>query len=255
MEPVFLTFDASRPYIVFKQHMTCIGLFLPQDTVIHFSALSRYFNNLLNNPKSDFGWMFWKTLAVKNGGIKSFKGKRINYKFKLMRKRLDSIKNDIRLHKVPRWRSFVTCQKCARPCFPDEFEEFYYDASPNRFCNCEFVKCESKFEIIEKSLTISRQEIVNRKKELMLQLDRLNKREKVVEQKLVKLKSFNKMEPMIAALKSMKKNARYKSTRTQAERALDELDFYKDWKNPVRRNANYKAPPLGVAGLLPGVRR
>ena len=60
----------------------------------------------------------------------------------------------------------------------------------------------------------------------MLQLDRLNKREKVIEQKLVKLKSFNKMEPMIAALKSMKKNARYKSTRTQAERALDELDFY-----------------------------
>lgn len=247
MEPVFTTFAASRSYFAFKQEMTRIGLYLPKDTVIHFTALSRYFNNLLNNPKSDFGRMFWKTLAVKNGGIKAYKSKRINFKFKQMMNVFGEIKKKVKVHKVPQWRSYSTCQNCGKRCYADKFDRWYFDDEYNRFCNCEIVNCESKISIIKRDLEMKKRAINDRKRELRLQLQRLDDRMEDLVEKEKNVNSIHHLEKMKPALENMKQNAHYKSTRVQAKKALDELKKYDSWLCRERPNLNYKAP-LG-AGL------
>ena len=246
MDPVFATFAASRPYTAFKQEMTPIALFLDNQTVNHFSALSRYFNNLLNNPKSDFGRMFWKTLAVKNGGIKAFKSKRINFKFKRMMNVFGKIKNNVKVHKLPIWRSYSTCQNCRKRCYPDKFDEWYFDNRYNNFCNCEFVNCESKIVIIKDDIEETKLRLIERKRRLVLQLLRLDERIEDLVVKEKKMNTIHHLEKMKPAFENMKLNGHYKSTRDQAARALNEMEHYDTWLCRERRNLNYK-PPLGGA--------
>ena len=77
----FKTIQQANAYQVFCQEgiMPRISWFLPKNTVIHFKVLSKYFNNLLNESKSDFGRIFWKSWAVKTYTIKFFKSKNHNY--------------------------------------------------------------------------------------------------------------------------------------------------------------------------------
>jgi len=250
MDPVFTTLDASRPYFAFKQEMTRIGLYLPKETVIHFSALSRYFNNLLNNPKSDFGRMFWKILAVKNGGIKAYKSKRINFKFKQMMKVFGQIKKKVKVHKVPEWRSYSTCKNCGKRCYPDKFDRWYFDDEYNNYCNCEIVNCESKIATIKRDLEMKKRSINEKKRVLRLQLLRLDDRMEDLVEKEANVNSIHHLEKMKPAFENMKQNAHYKSTRVQAKKALDEMKKFDSWFCRERPNANYKAP-LG-AGLGAG---
>ncbi len=248
MEPVFPTFAASRPYTAFKQEMTRIGLFLPKETVEDLSALSRYFNDLLNNPKSDFGRMFWKTWAVKNDGIKRYKSNRINYKFKQMMKVFGEIKKNVKVHKLPMWRTHFTCQNCGKRCYPDKFDRWYFDDQYNYFCNCEIVDCESKIGCIERDLSNNKQAIIDKKRELRLQLLRLDERMELLVEKEKKMKTIRHIEKMKPAFENMKQNGHYKATRDQATRALKDMEKYDAWFQRERRNANYKAP-LGGAAL------
>ena len=127
MECVFNKYSDFIPYSVFKGQMSIIGLFLDMETLNHFSALSRYINNLLNNPKSEFGRLFWKNWAVKNGGIKCYKSKRIDFKFKQMMKRFCEIKKNVKVHSVPFWRAGDVCLNCGKRCYPDKFDRWYFD--------------------------------------------------------------------------------------------------------------------------------
>ena len=247
MEPVFSTFAASRPYTAFKQQLTMIALFLPKETVNHFSALSRYFNNLLNNPKSDFGRMFWKTLAVKNDGIKAFKSNRINYKFKQIMKVFTEIKKKVKIYKVPRWQNHSTCENCGKRCYPDNFELYRFNDRYDRFCNCEFVNCESKVRIIERNIAEKKQAIAHKRSYLHYQLQRLDERMEDLFEKEENVNSIRHLEKMKPALQNMKQNGHYKSTRTQAGKALKELEEYDSWLCRVRRNVNYNAL-LGCTG-------
>ena len=248
MDPVFATFAASRPYTAFKQEMTPIALFLDNQTVNHFSALSRYFNNLLNNPKSVFGRMFWKTLAVKNDGIKAFKSKRINFKLKQMMKVFGEIKKNAKVRKVPMWRHHSTCQNCGNFCHPDIFNVHYFDDRFNRYCNCEFADCASKIEIIESDIELDMDLIIDKKRVLHLQLLGLDERMEILVEKKEKVKTIRHLEKMKPAFKNMKQNGHYKETRKQATRALKELEEYDSWFCRVRRNVNYKAPLGGALG-------
>lgn len=255
MEPVFPTFAASRPYTALKQEMIRIGLFLPKETVNHFSALSRYFNNLLNNPKSDFGRMFWKTLAVKNGGIKAYKSKRINFKFKQMMKVFGEIKKKVKVHKVPmRPGSVSTCQNCGLDGNPDRFNRRYFDDEYNDYCNCKIVDCESKIGRIERDIEMKKRDIEMKKRVLVSEMRFLKKKMKYLVKKEKNLNSIHHLEKMKPALENMKQNGHYKETRDQATRALKDMEKYDSWFCRVRRNVNYKAPLGGVAGVGAGGR-
>lgn len=239
MEPVFNNPGDFIPYSVFKQHMMLIGLFLDKKTANHFSALSRYFNNLLNNPKSDFGRMFWKTLAVKNDGIKCYKSNRINYKFKQMMKVFGEIKKNVKVHKLPMWRTYSTCQNCGKRCQPDRFDRWYFDDDWNISCNCEIVDCESKISLIERDLSNRKQAIIDKKRELRLQLLRLDERMELLVEKEKKMKTIRHIKKMKPAFENMKQNGHYKATRDQATRALKDMEKYDTWFQRERRNANY----------------
>ena len=77
MNPKFETIHHSNPYFAFKDNISNIASFLKLNTVIKFTALSRFYNNILNNPKSSFGKHFWKEYAIQNQNIKKFKGKQL----------------------------------------------------------------------------------------------------------------------------------------------------------------------------------
>jgi len=237
--------------------MSIIGLFLDMETLNHFSALSRYFNDILNNPKSEFGRLFWKNWAVKNGGIKCYKGKQIDFKFKLMKSTLDKIKKNAKASfpsscYLPYWCN-VNCQICGKKCMPDQFNEWYFNDHYNYFCNCEMVDCESKLQIIERKYENDKRAILNKKAELRLQLLRLDERLEILDEKEKKIKTIRHVEKMKPAFENIKKNGKYKSIRAQAEKALKECKRYESWSVCVRRNANYKAPiGAGVGGELDG---
>jgi hypothetical protein len=246
MEPVFSTFAASRSYGAFEEQITLVGLYLRKETLIHFLTLSKYFNNLLNNPESDFGRIFWKTFAVNNGGIKAYKSKRINFKFKLMMKVFDEIKKNAKVRKVPMWRHHSTCQNCGNFCHPDIFNMHFFDDRFNRYCNCEFVDCASKIEIIESDIELDMDLIIDKKRALHLQLLRLDERMEILVEKKKKVKTVRHLGKMKPAFKNMKQNGHYKETRKQATRALKELEEYDSWFCRVRRNVNYGCGAIGV---------
>lgn len=66
MNPQFETIDAANSYFAFKDNISNVASFLQINTVINFTALSRFYNNILNNSKSSFGKHFWKEFAIEN---------------------------------------------------------------------------------------------------------------------------------------------------------------------------------------------
>ena len=241
MEPVFNNRDEFIRYSVFKQHLSCLSLFLDLKTVNHFSSLSIYFNNLLNNPKSEFGWMFWKSWAVKNGGIKAFKGKNINYKFKLMKARLDFHLKNAKRNKLTKWAAYGECQNCNMMCYPENFEEYAFLDRYHRLCNCEITNCESRLEMMERDIFREKQSIIRRKKQLLHQLERLDVRMEKAKEKEKKLKSVTFVEKMKCAFENVKENDRYKSIRNQADKALKQIGIFRSYTLRERWNPNYRA--------------
>lgn len=240
MEHVFSSLSEMIPFNVFNQHITLFALYLDKETVNHFTALSRYFENLLNNEKSDFGRMFWKTIAVQNWGIKPFKSGRINFKFKQIVMHFHNIKNKVNVHKLPPWRSFGTCEKCGKKSNPDHFRPWCYDDEYNRYCNCPVVVCDSKYEMIIKDLNLKRQEIINRKAQLREQLRRLDDRMKELDEKEKSVNSIHQIKKMIPEFEKMKEKAHYKQTRIQATKVLKEVKKYEVWLHRERTNLNFK---------------
>jgi len=235
----------STGIIVFNGNMTRFGLCLPLSTVIHFTSLSKFFNNRLNNPKSYEGWNFWRMWAVKNGGIKLFKGPRINYKYKLMLKVFRETEMNVKAYNLPCWQACSKCKNCGKESYPDNFNFYYYNNV--RFCNCEYTDSDTKIAMIERVIDSKQSNIDYRKKELLLQVQRLDEKRKVLEDKRKKLKSIKHFPKMKKAFSNVKENDRYKKTRKQAELTLRKVNVYDDYTKRVRRNLNYK-PPLG-AGL------
>ena len=241
MEPIFNNRSEFIPYSAFKQHISLLGLFLDLKTVNHFSALSKYFNNLLNNPNSDFGRMFWKNWAVKNGGIKAFKGKNINFKFKLMKAKLDVHLKNAKRNKLSSWNVDAKCENCNKTVWPEKFEIHLFEDRYNRFCNCEITNCKTKLELIERQITWEKQAILGKKRTLIYQLKRIDERMEDVKEKEKKLKSVTFVEKMKDAFENVKENDRYKGIRSQADRALKQIGFFSSYTVKERKNPNYRA--------------
>jgi hypothetical protein len=239
MEPAFNKYSDFIMNAVLNEHMTLLGLFLDLKTVNHFSVLSRYYNNILNNPKSHFGRMFWKSWAVKNGGIKSFCSSHINFKFKMMKKMFDTIKKNVKVRELPRHRCYFKCQNCTKECFPDKYDQYYFYGLPGGYCNCEFLNSKSKIEIIELDITLNMQEIVVSRRNLQKAIQRLDDRMEVLVKKEKKVKTIRHLEKMKSALQNVEQNDHYKETRKQAGKALKELKKYDLFNAHIRRNPNY----------------
>jgi hypothetical protein len=246
MEPVFTDLSAAIRYNVFKTHMIPVGLCVDLSTAVNFTVLSRYFNNVLKNPKSQIGWMFWKTLAVKNGGITPSKAKkdRMDYWFKLLRAKFNEIKKNLKKARVYRWRGFPRCQNCDMRCYPDYFYQYYY--GDINFCNCEIVNCNSEIELILDDLALRKLELADRKKELLRQLEKQEEKMNKLIEKEKNVKAVWHLAKMKPAFQNAKENSRYKTTKVQAEFALKELRLCESMTNRERRNQNYKAP-VGAA--------
>ena len=238
--PGFSSLSEMIPFNAFNQHITLIALYLDKETVNHFTALSRYFENLLNNEKSEFGRRFWKTIAVQNWGIKPFKSERINFKFKQMIVHFHNIKNKVNVHKVPWWRCYDTCENCGMECYPDTLKPWCYDDEYNRYCNCPIVVCDSKYEMIIKNLNLKRERILNKKVELREQLRRLDDKMEELDEKEKSVNSIHQIKKMIPEFEKMKEKARYKQTRIQATKVLKELKKYEAWLDRERPNVNFK---------------
>ena len=236
----FSSLSEMIAFNAFNQNIMLIALYLNKKTANQFTALSMYFNNILLNPNSDFGRIFWKNLAVQNGGIKCFKSKRINYRFKQILHDLNEIKKDLTAHNVPRWCYHATCQRCGMLCCPDRFKECYYHDRHNLFCNCPITICDSRFEITLNNIESTKAALLVRKEELLRQMLRLDNRIEEFVKKEKKMKSIYKLKKMKPALKSINVNGRYKSTRTQAGNALEQIDIYSSWLVRERPNVNYK---------------
>ena len=160
---------------------------------------------------------------MKNDGIKCYKSKRINYKFKQMMKVFGEIKKNVKVHKLPMWRTHSTCQNCGRNAHPDRFDRWYFDDRYNNFCNCEIVDCESKISIIERDLSNKKQAIIDKKRELRLRLLRLDERMELLVEKEKKMNTIHHIKKMKPAFENMKQNGHYKATRDQATRALKDM--------------------------------
>ena len=130
MEPQFPHtpegFAAQQIYLTFRQHMLHIGCFLPLSSVINFTALSRYFNNALNNPTSDYGRVFWRTWSVKTGNMKAFSTSSINYKFKLVKQKICDMKKVIKSCNLHAWRKSY-CKNCNKICQPDRYDDWLFN--------------------------------------------------------------------------------------------------------------------------------
>ena len=154
----------------------------------------------------------------------------------------------MKVHKVPQWRSYSTCQNCGKRCYPDKFDRWYFDDEYNHYCNCEIVTCESKIATIKRDLEMKKRAINDKKRALRLQLLRLDDRMEDLVEKEKNVNSIHHLEKMKPALENMKQNGYYAGTRKQALGALKELREYDSWLSCVRRNVNYKAPLGGDLG-------
>jgi hypothetical protein len=181
---------------------------------------------------------------VNNGGIKLFKGPRINYKYKLMLKVFREAEMNVKAYKMSKWRSYSNCNICGKRCYPDHFDDHCYNDGYDRYCNCEFADCDTMIAMMKRDISCDQMNIERRKKELLLQVERLNEKQTELRVKLVKLDSIESIAKMKIAFSNVKENDRYKKTRKQAELTLIKVNVYDDYTKRVRRNLNYK-PPLG----------
>jgi hypothetical protein len=240
MNPQFETISAANSYFAFKDNISNVASFLKLDTVIDFTVLSKFYNNILNNPKSSFGKHFWKKFAIQNQNIKKFKGKTINYKFKMV---LEKVKEMKRTTSVSKWYFQPNCEKCNKRCCPDEILQWQLNDNGDHYCNCEFVKCITKRDFLASKYKNKIKKLNRRREYLIKQLDEnYSKTDDAFRQK----EEFDNMpsfKSLIPILKNLKKNARYKSTRSQSQRLYLEVKRLYQEENNERPNMNYKAPP------------
>ena len=244
MEPNFDGQVAKfQAYNVFKQQMDFLSLYLNLPTIIHFTALSRYFNNILNNSTSDFGQKFWKTWAVRIGGIKLYKSKTINYKFKLVRKAMDDIKKNMKAFKLHRdnlEKEFPACHKCNRRC-SRVCTNKHFDNVDGCYCNCKISIIKSDVRIIEDEIDYNKRKIVKKRRELYQQIYKLNEKLIVLDETKNKVQSYKRLDKIKTVLVNISKNDPKSSVRNQASKALLDYNKCKLKTSNVLKNPNYNA--------------
>ena len=248
MEPQFPHtpegFAAQQIYLTFREHMLHIGCFLPLSSVINFTALSRYFNNALNNPTSDYGRVFWRTWSVKTGNMKAFSTSSINYKFKLVKQKICDMKKVIKSCNLHAWRKSY-CKNCNKICQPDRYDDWLFNDRYGQYCNCQTTNCETKIELIKKDLVFKKRELKDRKALLQKKMDHIDRQMSKLNKKAKEIKELPSWEPLVGVLQNIGENAHYKSTRTQATKLLKEVKELVKRDSNIRTNINYKAP-LGM---------
>ena len=236
---ISLNMPFSNGIIIFNTHKTRLALYLPLITVIHFTGLSKFFNDLLKT-KSQEGWYFWRHWAVENGGIKAYKGRRINYKYKLLLKAFHQAETNVKAYHMPMWRSYSKCNNCGKRCYPDHFDNYYYNDGFDQYCNCEHTDCDSTISMIKRDIDCEERNIDSQKRELLLKVQKLDERKKVLKEKKKKVDSIECFSKMKKEFSNVKENDPYKKNRVQAEYNLKRVEIYDDWIVRVRRNLNYK---------------
>ena len=249
MEPVFPNtpegFALFQVYSMFRDNLLQIGCFLPLSSVINFTALSKFYNNALNNPKSDYSRVFWKTWGIKTGNTKVFQGKAINYKFKLVKNKVNLMKKVFKSLPITPYTP-LNCKNCKKMCYPDKFYSWCFNEPNNFYCNCEIVNCDSPKEALLKRVQFKKKNIIRKKKVLLRKINYLDNQIKDLEEKEKKIINVGLWKHILIVIKNIKENARYKGTRTQAERLFNEVRLLANRECHERPNANYKAP-LGSA--------
>lgn len=219
--------------------MIRLSCFLPLSTIIHFSSLSRFFKKAIDDPKSDYGRIFWKTWAIQTKQIRKFKGKTINFKFKLVKQRVSVLNETIDKYECKYRNGYNTCKLCYKPSCPDRFREYvFYNTS---FCNCQLT---NSYTI--KQLTVIG--IEKKKISLRKKMDKLKKNYKKAKEKMkeldneiVKVNSLQSWKSMIPVVRTLKNHSRYKGTRTQSERLLKKVIEFEIKDKNYRRNLNFNS--------------
>mgnify|MGYP000203138048 FL=1 len=241
MNPIFETIQDSNRYYAFKDNISNIASFLKLDTVINFTALSKFYINILNNPKSSFGKNFWKEYAIQNQKIKKFKGKIINYKFKIVLKRVREMKR-ITDPSSNFWFN-PRCDKCHKITWPDEIVQLQLNDSGQQFCNCKIVKCKTKRDFLKSKYQNNIEYYKFKRRVLIKQLRENNAK---IDDAIERKKEFDNMpsfKSLLLILENLKENAHYKSTRSQSQRLYLEVKKLFQKEKYERPNINYKAPP------------
>lgn len=240
MEHVFDNQTKFFAYLAFKQQMSRLSLFLDIKTVTSFTALSKYFLNILNNPKSEFGKSFWKAWAVKNG-VKAYKGKTMNFRFMYMKKMFGDFKKKINHYKIHRR---FTCLRCGNPC-AEEYIEWYYHDRYYHYCNCEKSWYGiSKITSIQNEISEKKMAKLAKKKELLEQLKKLDLDIEKLENQEKDYSTRMNLDGFKYSVGVIKKSAHYSNTRKQATKLLKDVESFERSIGCERRNLNYK-PPLG----------
>lgn len=239
----FQTIHQANAYQAFCQEgiMPLISWFLPKSTVIHFTVLSKYFNNLLNNPKSDFGRFFWKSWAVKTDNIKFFKSKNHNYKLKLVQKTIAETKRKLKEQKFNIHRFRPICKNCNKSGKPDIYYDYFFNDI--YYCNCKIVDSETIRDAMKKNFTLRRKYLEYRKTELLKELEDIEVEYEETNKKESEFDKIPTYKSMLPILKILKKNAHYKNNRKQAERAYKEVFKLSQRDCRERLNYNYKPQP------------
>lgn len=242
MNPLFETIQDSNRYYAFKDNISNVASFLKINTVINFTALSKFYKNILNNPKSSFGKHFWKVFAIQNQKIKKFKGKTINYKFKMVLEKVREMKRITN----PSSYSFVQfapyCDKCHKISWPDEIILWQLSDNGEKFCNCKIVKCKTKRDFL-KSKYQNNIEYLKFNSRHLIRLLRENNAK--IDDAIERKKEFDNtpsFKSLLPILENLKENAHYKSTRSQSQRLYLEVKKLFQQENYERLNINYRAP-------------
>lgn len=240
----FQTVQQANAYQAFCQEgiMPRISWFLPKSTVIHFTVLSKHFNNLLNNPKSDFGRIFWKSWAVKTNNIKFFKSKNHNYKLKLVQQTFAETKRKLKEQKFNINRFRPVCNNCNKYGKPDtRYNYFFNDVT--YYCNCKIVDSETIRGAMKNHFTMRRTYLEFRKKKLLKELEDIEVEYGEINKKENEFDKIPTYKSMLPILENLKKNAHYKNNRKQAERAYNEVFKLSQKDCRERFNYNYKPQP------------
>ncbi len=240
----FQTVQQANAYQAFCHEgiMPRISWFLPKSTVIHYTVLSKHFNNLLNNPKSDFGRIFWKSWAVKTNNIKFFKSKNHNYKLKLVQQTIAETKRKLKEQKFNIHRFRPVCNNCNKYGKPDIFNNYFFNET-NYYCNCKIVNSETIRDAMKYHFTLKRNYLEYRKKELLKQLEDIEVQHEEINKKENEFDKIPTFKSMLPILKNIKKNAHYKNNRKQAARAYNEVLKLSERDCRKRRNYNHKELP------------
>lgn len=236
MEQRFVNIRDSKPYYAFKNNISNIASFLPLGTMTHFTALSKFFNNILNNSKSSFGRNFWKYYAIKNKSIKKYKGN-INYQFKIVYEKVKQMK---RVINTTNHYFSPFCDNCDKTAYPDEFSWWVWQHQPDYVCNCKIVKCQTKREFLESKNDQKIFDLEFKRNALINELKYTESKLKVAYDKKEELSNAPSYKIFIPILENLKETAHYKTTRSQSQKLLLEVKSLSAQENRERPNINYK---------------